>query len=55
MDATSYNSKGSRFSEPHAGQLEICFSPTFLLKTHPQLVHTLRSAFIITSNTFHEF
>jgi len=40
-----YNSKGSRFSEPHAGQLEIVFSPISLLKIQPQFTHTLRSAF----------
>ncbi|QLH07861.1 hypothetical protein C5F50_01910 [Nitrosopumilus ureiphilus] len=43
----NYNSSGSRFSEPHAGQLEIGFKPTSLLKIHPQSTHTLRSAFTI--------
>jgi len=51
----NHNSKGSRFSEPHAGQLEIGFSPISLLNIQPQFVHTLRLAFTIISNTFHEF
>lgn len=51
----NYNSKGSRLSEPHAGQVEIGFSPTSLLKIQPQSVHTLRSAFTIFFNTLPKF
>lgn len=51
----NYNSKGSRFSEPHAGQFDMGFNPTSLLKMHPQAVQTLRSAFTMKHYTFHEF
>ena len=54
-NAKVYNSNGSRFSEPHAGQLYIAFSPTSLLKMQPQSVHTLRSALTIIGETIHRF
>ncbi|AFS82384.1 hypothetical protein NSED_02890 [Candidatus Nitrosopumilus sediminis] len=51
----NYNSKGSRFPEPHAGQLDTGFNPTSLLKTQPQLTHTLRSAFTMLQNTLYDY